>query len=314
MMTTMTWNVMVPVMVTMTWTVVVSMIMPMLWTVVAFCAVVMMMVSVVRMMKMSCMGMISVVTLWTVVSSTSAMTSLMVIPVVMMMTKSVMIIILVVIVVFNRGWMRTVMKTLRPRVASLHAAFLSRTSCLVMERVCSSMAMVEGLGMGRLGGVGAPAGLLSSLGVFAGATWVCTSWKTFLLSGLLRSPGWSGRSHRGPLSIGNPKSSEPHGAEHLSGNLIKKGWELHFLLHYICHSFTLLLLLSTFIFITWPVSLLRSGQSLHGFSFAEASIFSRTSCYLFCVFQSTLRRTTMRLSFPLVLLVREPVWTTTLIY
>lgn len=170
MMTTVTWNVMVPMMVTMTWSVVVSMIMAMLWTVLVFCAVVMMMVSVVRMMKMSCMGMISVVTVRTVVSSTSAMASVMVIPAVMMI-----IIILVVIMVFNRGWMRTVMKTLRPRVASLHATSISRVSGLVMERVCSSMAMVEGLGMGRLGGVGAPAGLLSSVWVFAGATWVCAS-------------------------------------------------------------------------------------------------------------------------------------------
>lgn len=130
---------------------------------------------------------------------------------------------------------------------------------------------------------------------------------TFLLSSLLCSVSCSGRSHRGPLSVCNPESSESHGAEHLSGDLIKKGRELHFLLPHICHRFTCFLLLSIIIFICRPVSLLRPGQSLHGFSFPEAAIVCRTSCDLLFVFQSALRRTTMRLGFPLVLLVREPV-------
>lgn len=137
---------------------------------------------------------------------------------------------------------------------------------------------------------------------------------TFLLSVLLCSANCSCRSTRGPLSIGNPESSESHGAEHLPGNLIEKGGELHFLLHYICHGFTLFLLLVIFIFICWPVPLLWSGQSLHGFGFAEASIVSGTSCDLLCVLQCTLRRTTMRLGFPLTLLVMEPVYTTSLVY
>lgn len=130
---------------------------------------------------------------------------------------------------------------------------------------------------------------------------------TFLLSSLLCSVSCSGRSHRGPLSVCNPKSSESHRTEHLSGDLIKKGRELHFLLHHIRHRFTCFLLLSIIIFICQPVCLLRPGQSLHGFSFPEAAAVCRTSCDLFCVFHSALRRTTMRLGFPLVLLVREPV-------
>lgn len=86
----------------------------------------------IRVMKMSFMGMISAMTVRTVVSSVRVMASVVVISVLVMMT-SVMIIILAVMVVFIKWRMRTMMKTLRPRVTPLHAVSLSSASGLAME-------------------------------------------------------------------------------------------------------------------------------------------------------------------------------------